>query len=133
MKKIILISLILIAAFSFSQLIPNLTKYHPSVDYDNIHVQKIADNTHQTTFLIWIKTAVALHKHNDHTENVYILEGKGEFTLGDTIYNISSGDYFNIPSGTPHGVTVTSKKPMKVLSIQSPQFDGSDRIPVEKH
>lgn len=69
-----------------------------------------------------------LHKHIKHTEYVKILEGRGEMTLGDKTIKIKKGDWITIPKGTPHGVKVTSRKPMKVLSIQSPKFDGKDRI-----
>lgn len=130
MKKITLIMVSLFVVASFAQIIPDLKSYTPTSDYENIHVQKIADDRYQSSFIIWVKKEVPLHKHADHTENIYVLEGKGQFTLGDSVYKISAGDYFNIPKETPHGVIVTSKKPLKVLSIQSPQFDGTDRIPV---
>jgi hypothetical protein len=33
--------------------------------------------------------------------------------------------------GTPHSLKVTSVSAVKVLSIQSPKFDGKDRIFIE--
>ena len=41
---------------------------------------------------------------------------------------IKKGDFFTIPKNTPHGLEVRSSAPVKVLSIQSPQFKGVDRI-----
>jgi quercetin dioxygenase-like cupin family protein len=79
-------------------------------------------------FLIWVKKEVPLHKHLWHTENIYVIEGKGEMTLADEKFIIQKGDYINIPQNTPHALLVHSSKPIKVLSIQSPHFDGSDRI-----
>lgn len=128
MKKFFLVLTGVIALIGFSQLGPSLKDYKPGEPYDNIAVQKIADDTNQTSFIIWIKKEVLLHKHEWHTENVYILAGKGEFTLGDEKFVIEKGDYFNIPQGTPHALKVLSSTPVKVLSIQSPHFDGNDRI-----
>ena len=73
-----------------------------------------------------------LHKHVEHTENVIILEGEGEMTLGDKKFKVKKGDIVFIPKGTPHSLTVTSAIPVKVLSVQSPFFDGKDRIFIEE-
>ena len=69
-----------------------------------------------------------LHKHINHTENVIIQQGSGKFQLNDSIYSVSTGDMITIPKNTWHGVITTSKIPMKVISIQSPEFTGNDRI-----
>ena len=100
----------------------------PAKDFDNIVVQKIATNKNSTTFAIWIKQSVRLHKHINHVENVYISEGHGEFQLGDSIYNVKNGDLIVIPKDTWHGVKVNSNNPMKVISVQSPEFFGKDRV-----
>lgn len=128
MKKRFLFILLIIALVGFTQINPSLKKHRPTEEYGNIFIEKVADDVNQTSFIIWVKDEVALHKHADHTENVYILEGKGEFTLGAETFTISKGDYFNIPPNTPHGLKVLSSTPIKVLSIQSPKFDGTDRI-----
>ena len=62
-----------------------------------------------------------------HTEQVYVLEGGGSMTLGDSTFSIKAGDLILIPMGTPHSVITTTDVPLKVVSIQSPKFDG-DRI-----
>ena len=108
--------------------INSFDKIEPDNDYDNIYVKKLSSETDATTFAIWIKKSVRLHKHIEHIENVYIAEGNGDFQLGDTIYNVKSGDLIVIPKNTWHGVIVNSQKPMKVISIQSPEFHGKDRI-----
>ena len=98
------------------------------VEFDNISVKKLSTNHEATTFAIWIKKRVKLHKHLYHTENVIIEEGEGEFQLGDSIYKVKKGDVIVIPQDTWHGVIVNSKETMKVISIQSPEFLGKDRI-----
>jgi len=37
-----------------------------------------------------------------------------------------------VPPNTAHAVVTTSPKPLKVLSVQSPQFLGQDRIVIEE-
>lgn len=117
---------------SSAQDILKLKDVKPQKAYENILVQKLNDDDRQTSFVIWIKKEVKLHKHEWHTENLYVVEGKGEMTIGDEKFVIQKGDYFNIPKDTPHGLKVLSSKPVKVLSIQSPQFLGQDRVFIEE-
>ena len=128
MKKLAIMSICLIALIGFAQDIIELKDVKPTEDYENIWVKKISDDSNQTSFVIWIKESVRLHKHVDHSENIYILAGKGEMTIGERKLEVKKGDYFNIPKGTPHALNVLSSGPVKVLSIQSPQFLGKDRI-----
>tara|TARA_B100000963_G_scaffold349214_1_gene357939 strand:+ start:47 stop:424 length:378 start_codon:yes stop_codon:yes gene_type:complete len=97
-------------------------------EFENISVKQLATNNEATTFAIWIKKKVKLHKHIYHTENVIIEEGEGDFQLGDSVYQVKKGDVIVIPQDTWHGVIVNSKETMKVISVQSPQFLGKDRI-----
>ena len=127
MKRFLLV--LFLGAFSvYSQTTSELKKIKPPAEYDNIHVMKIADDDFQSSFLIWIKNDVKLHKHDQHTENIYVLKGKGEMTLNDEKFVIQKGDYLNIPKGSSHSLKVLSSSPMQVLSIQSPKFTGKDRI-----
>jgi len=98
------------------------------VEFENISVKQISTHKDATTFAIWIKKKVKLHKHVYHTENVIIEEGSGEFQLGDSTYKVKKGDVIVIPQDTWHGVIVNSKETMKVISVQSPQFLGEDRV-----
>ena len=96
--------------------------------FENISVKQLSTNKEATTFAIWIKKKVKLHKHVYHTENVIIEEGAGEFQLGDSVHRVKKGDVIVIPQNTWHGVIVNSKEAMKVISVQSPQFLGEDRV-----
>jgi mannose-6-phosphate isomerase-like protein (cupin superfamily) len=126
MKRFLICILLLAPLAVFCQYSSLDTIKAPS-KYENVHVVKVASDSLSTTFVIFIKKEVKLHKHNEHTENVLVLEGEGEMKLGDKKFKVKKGDHIFIPKGTPHAVVVTSKKPMKVVSIQSPWFDGSDR------
>lgn len=96
-------------------------------EFANVHVQRITGDSLSTTFVIWIKQEVKSHKHEWHSENIVVLEGEGIMKLGDKTFTIRAGDHVFIPRQTFHSVTVT-KGILKVLSIQSPNFDGSDRV-----
>lgn len=110
--------------------IKSLQAISPPESLENIFVQKLATTPHASDFLVFVKHHVPLHKHVHHTETVYVLEGTGEMQLGDKTLAIKPGDFIKIPQGTVHGVTTTSTIPLKVLSVQAPEFFGKDRVPV---
>ena len=119
----------LLSVVAFGQEFNELKTYEPTEAFDNIHVMKVAEDSLQSSFVIWIKEGVKEHYHENHTENIVVLEGEAVMTLGDELFMIKKGDYLNIPKGTPHSVTqVLSEEPLKVLSVQSPNFDGLDRV-----
>ncbi len=125
---------IFIFSTAFGQHFEHLEDIKAPADFDNIHVMKLTEDSLQSTFVIWVKKGVKEHFHAAHSENIVVLEGEGMMSLGNEFFMIKAGDYVNIPKGTPHSVTqVMSDVPLKVLSIQSPLFDGSDRIFIEQH
>lgn len=91
-------------------------------------VHKLAGDTLASSFLIVISSEVKLHKHQTHSEHVVVLEGEGLMTLGEKQFPIKKHDVVFIPKDTYHAVKLTSKIPLKVISIQAPKFDGADRI-----
>lgn len=99
--------------------------------FDNIYSRTIASDSLSSSFVIFIKKEVKKHKHATHTENVYILDGEGQMLLGDKTFEVKKGDIIFIPMNTVHSLKVTSSIPVKVLSVQSPRFDGKDRIFVD--
>ncbi|MEH6469000.1 MAG: cupin domain-containing protein [Porticoccus sp.] len=107
-----------------------LSDITPPTDLENIHVVKLSSDAHSTDFIVFVKQQVPLHKHLAHTETLYVLEGSGTFQLADKSFDIGPGDYINVPEGTPHAVKVTSLIPLKVLSVQAPEFLGKDRVKV---
>ena len=92
---------------------------------------RLTDDEFCTAFFICIPKEVKKHKHEHHTEHVYVLEGEAEMVIGPERKKIKAGDFFIIPKGTAHAVVVNSVTPLKVISIQPPRFDGTDRIWVE--
>ena len=108
----------------------DLNELHPDCGhYDNIHVQKLAHDSLSTGFLVWVKKSVRAHRHEFHSETVYVIEGEGEMVVDKDTFDIKPGSYVFIPTNKTHSVTVDeSKGVMKVLSVQSPFFDGNDRV-----
>ncbi len=124
----ILILILIPFYFKSQEIIASINEIYPDKEFENIHVKKISSDSSSSTFAIWIKQKVKLHKHVYHTENVLIDEGFGEFQLNDSIYKVAAGDWIVIPKNTWHGVIVNSKSTMKVISVQSPEYFGKDRI-----
>jgi mannose-6-phosphate isomerase-like protein (cupin superfamily) len=92
-------------------------------------VEKISEDSLHSTFQITIPDKVPLHFHKVHTENIVVIQGKAIMKLGNDTLVIKKGDQVTIPMNTIHEVIrVISKKPLKVYSIQSPKFDGTDRF-----
>ena len=114
--------------FKSQEIITSVNEIYPDKEFENIHVKKISSDSSSSTFAIWIKQKVKLHKHVYHTENVLIDEGFGKFQINDSIYKVTAGDLIIIPKNTWHGVIVNSKSTMKVISVQSPEYFGKDRI-----
>jgi mannose-6-phosphate isomerase-like protein (cupin superfamily) len=133
MKIAIILGFLLISITGNSQMIIDTKGISAPEEYTNINVQKIAGDSLVSTFIIHIKENVPMHKHVSHSENVLILEGEGTMVVGEITKEVKVGDLIFIPANTFHEVIVTSEKPLKVISIQAPEFDGTDRIPYVKN
>ena len=129
MRLTIILGLILIPfIFKSQDIVSSINEIYPEKEFENIHIKRIYSDSSSSTFAIWIKQKVKLHTHVYHTENVLIDKGFGEFQINDSIYKVAAGDWIVIPKNTWHGVVVNSKSIMKVISVQSPEYFGKDRI-----
>ena len=93
----------------------------------NIEVRALYSDSLSSSFEISVKDSVSLHYHAAHTEHLFVLEGEARMQLDDHTFNIAKGEYYTIPKGSRHAVWVKSKIPLKVISVQCPQFFGKDR------
>lgn len=132
--KVLFLFLLCLASFQVVAQEPRqLDSFKPTEDFDNVHVLKIAEDDHQSSYIIWVKENVAEHYHASHTETIVVIEGKGLMTIDGKEIEIKKGDILTIPEGTKHSVVeVKSHKTLKVLSIQTPMFRGKDRIFTKK-
>jgi mannose-6-phosphate isomerase-like protein (cupin superfamily) len=110
---------------SLAQKVENLPNRPPKSEVENILVEELTTDSMCTSFLIWIRGGVKHHFHATHTENIYILEGEGEMEFGEQVFYVKAGDFVMVPRGVVH--SVTTKIPMKVLSIQAPMWITDDR------
>ena len=97
----------------------------------NIYIKQLGGDSLSSCFVIVIKQQVKLHKHTSHSETVTVVEGEGTMQLGEKNFTIKKGDIIFIPRNTPHAVISTGSRALKVISSQSPYFDGTDRILLE--
>ena len=114
--------------FKSQDIVSSINQIIPNKEFENINIKKISSDSSSSTFVIWIKQKVNIHKHVNHTENVFIDKGFEEFQINDSIYKVTAGDWILIPKNTWHGIIVNSKSTMKVISVQSPKYFGNDRI-----
>lgn len=132
MKKFVsILSFALLIIASKAQSFQSLDTIKAPADFENIYSRPLYTDSLASSFVIFIKKEVKAHKHITHTEHVYILEGNGEMTLGEKKFKVKKGDVVFIPKNTPHSLKTTSSLPVKVVSLQSPMFDGKDRIFIE--
>ena len=131
MKKIFLLFFCIATLFCKAQTSQSLDTVKAYGDYENIYLRKLNSDSLVSSFVIFVKKEVKEHKHVTHSEHVYILDGEGEMTVGEKKFKLKKGDMIFIPKNTFHSLKVTSATPAKVLSVQSPMFDGKDRVMAE--
>jgi mannose-6-phosphate isomerase-like protein (cupin superfamily) len=131
MKHFAFIVLLFVTLSGFSQN-PNVINTE-SIEPGNTSLtnKTLFNDSLASSFCIIIKSEVKAHKHLKHTEHVIVQEGEGVMKLTDKEFTIKEGDVIFIPKNTVHSVIVKGKKPLKVLSIQSPNFNGDDRVMME--
>jgi mannose-6-phosphate isomerase-like protein (cupin superfamily) len=128
MRGLLLIISFLFCLKGFTQIVNTDTIEQKAAG--NLNKQLFADSL-SSSFCIIIKSEVRAHKHLKHSEHVIVQSGEGVMKLGDKEFLIKPGDIIFIPKNTVHSVIVKGKKPLKVLSIQSPYFNGDDRVMME--
>jgi mannose-6-phosphate isomerase-like protein (cupin superfamily) len=125
-------ALALWAGAAQAQPLPRLDRLQPDTVLGEVLVKPLYSDAETSTFAIWIRHAVRAHRHEHHTEQVYVVRGRAKMRLDDRTFTIRKGDWILIPKGSVHAVEVLSKKPLLVISVQAPQFDGRDRVWVEE-
>ncbi len=130
MKKLLLAIPILFCLSLNAQQISTDTIKSPTPDKN--FVKTLHHDSLSSSFLIIIPKEVKSHYHAEHTEQVVILSGEADMILGEQKLHIKAGDVIIIPKGTKHSVIVTSTEPLKIISVQAPYFDGTDRIMLDK-
>jgi mannose-6-phosphate isomerase-like protein (cupin superfamily) len=129
MKKVVFIALIFLSCSLLkAQDYQNLDTIAAPATLENIYSRPVYSDSLTSSFVIFIKKEVKEHKHAEHSEHIVVLDGTAVMKVDGKSFKIKKGDVLFIPKNTWHYVKTTSKIPLKVLSVQSPNFDGKDRI-----
>lgn len=64
-----------------------------------------------------------LHLHSKSFQTCYVMEGSGDFLVGDETFQAETGSCVHIPPGVPH--QVSSKNGMRMLMVYSPAGIGA--------
>jgi mannose-6-phosphate isomerase-like protein (cupin superfamily) len=62
-----------------------------------------------------------LHKHPTSDEFFYIVEGRGQFTVGNDQTMVNSGSAIYGPADVPHGLVNSGDKEIVMISVQTPK------------
>ncbi len=69
--------------------------------------------------------ALGLHRHDQHAETFYVLEGGLDFYLDGDWVRAVPGTTIHVPAGVPHACRVANAAPAKMLMIMQPSgFDA---------
>ncbi|HEY7269708.1 MAG TPA: cupin domain-containing protein, partial [Dehalococcoidia bacterium] len=68
---------------------------------------------------------IRAHIHRTHDETICVVEGAGEFRIGDEVKSVKPGDVIVAPAGAIHGPTANSPE-FVFLSVFAPEFDPAN-------
>ncbi|MFW6137993.1 MAG: cupin domain-containing protein [Spirochaetota bacterium] len=69
------------------------------------------------------------HSHPDHEEVYYVLQGKGRMEVGETQYEVNTGDALYVPFGLFHTTYNTGILPLHLLWVtgKGPEKESSEK------
>lgn len=73
-----------------------------------------------------------LHRQPNHEELLVVIEGEGEFRVGDEVRSVRPGDFVFVPRNAVHGTISTKDASIAFLAILTPQFDLAKDVVWEK-
>lgn len=71
------------------------------------------------------------HRHADHVDSFYVLEGEAEFTLGDEVVRAGVGTWVAVPVGMLHGFRNAGDGELRILNIHAPNTGFAQRLRAE--
>ena len=71
---------------------------------------------------------VDLHRHADHVDSFYVLEGEAEFTIDGRTMRAGRGGFVAAPSGTEHGFRNAGDGELRLLNIHAPNTGFAERL-----
>ena len=108
-----------------------LTEQAPFTTVDGSTIRSILDRTNAPVVQQSLAEATLpsggrtrAHYHRDAEEIYFILEGRGEMTLGDETRAVGPGDAVLIPAGAWH--VITALEPLRFLCCCAPPYRHED-------
>lgn len=68
------------------------------------------------------------HRHGDHADAFFVLEGEVEFLLGEQKREAGPGTFVAAPPGARHGFALATDAPIRVLNLHAPETGFVDRV-----
>lgn len=99
------------------------TNYEWSADHTFVKVSAADTDGHYTLMEDNLKStfALGLHRHDEHAETFYILDGSLDFYVDGDWMKAEAGSCLHIPPGVPHACTMTGgSEPARMLMIFQP-------------
>jgi quercetin dioxygenase-like cupin family protein len=62
------------------------------------------------------------HRHSQHDEGFYVLDGAVRFTVGDTDHDAPAGTWVMVPPGAPHTFANVTGEPARMLNTFTPDL-----------
>jgi quercetin dioxygenase-like cupin family protein len=71
---------------------------------------------------------VDLHRHADHVDAFYVLEGEAEFTVDGNVVRARPGTWVAAPVGVEHGFRVAGDSDLVMLNVHGPNTGFGERL-----
>jgi mannose-6-phosphate isomerase-like protein (cupin superfamily) len=68
------------------------------------------------------------HRHTDHVDSFYVLEGEAEFTVGDAVVRAGPGTFVAAPVGALHGFRNAGPGELRLLNVHGPNTGFAGRL-----
>ena len=81
-----------------------------------------------TVNLLRISTAIAMHRHLESEELVYVISGEGVLHVKGADRALTAGDMVVVPRNTAHAFEPTGPGAAVILQVFTPRFVTGDRV-----
>lgn len=93
--------------------------HHPSANPGSLHDEPVLNDEHSDAHMIWAPPGFKKNRTGAPTyEQIFVLEGEGNFTFGNDSQKVSRGSWVVIPANTSHTIEVIGEGTLKMLAIQ---------------
>jgi mannose-6-phosphate isomerase-like protein (cupin superfamily) len=90
----------------------------PQEPVETIFIREIRKDESVAQMLVVSKVDVPEEVHEEYAESFFILEGRCACTIGGEVFELSAGDYLDIPLHIPHDVRLLSPQVTAILQYQ---------------